>query len=285
MIELRQAKDEDIDKLKSLWQECFGDEMEYINLYFDNLYKNEYCYVAVQGQTICSMQMFLPATLKNKKGRNINGRYVYAVATNPDFRGKGIMRKLEEFAKEDVKSKGIEFLTLVPASQSLFNLYKEIGYKNYAYLENVTYDKLKFKQHTKKTDIEEISLNELNDLRAEFLKSFDEYIFINDVEYIKKELEFLKAILLKVTNEYGSGYVLCFKEEEKAYVKECSLNEKMLQSSLEDICKKLNCDKIILKLSQKNLKSINKTPYSMVKWLKCDEDSSLDSTYQNLMLD
>lgn len=284
MIEYKKAEQSDIEQLKNLWQECFGDKMDYINLYFDNMYKNEYCYIAKENDTVASMMMFLPATMVSFN-KSINGRYVYAVATKPEFRGKGIMRQLEKYATDDVKNMGIEFLTLVPASQSLFNLYKEIGYKTYAHLENESYTEQEFKQYTKETNITQIPLNELDNLRQEFLKSFDEYIYINDTEYIKQELSFLGALLYKVSNEYGNGYILCFKDNDKAYVKECSLSEKLLKSSLEDICKMLECKNIVLKLSQKTLKTINKTPYSMVKWLQHKESGFTENNYQNLMLD
>lgn len=284
MIEYKKAEQSDIEQLKNLWQECFGDKMDYINLYFDNMYKNEYCYIAKENDTVASMMMFLPATMVSFN-KSINGRYVYAVATKPEFRGKGIMRQLEKYATDDVKNKGIEFLTLVPASESLFNLYREIGYKTYAHLENQSYTDKEFKQYTKETNITQILLNELDNLRAEFLKSFDEYIYINDTEYIKQELSFLGALLYKVSNEYGNGYILCFKDDDKAYVKECSLSENLLKSSLEDICKMLECKNIVLKLSQKTLKTINKTPYSMVKWLQHKENGFTENSYQNLMLD
>lgn len=284
MIEYKKAEQSDIEQLKNLWQECFGDKMDYINLYFDNMYKNDYCYIAKENDIVASMMMFLPATMVSFN-KSINGRYVYAVATKPEFRGKGIMRQLEKYATDDVKNKGIEFLTLVPASESLFNLYREIGYKTYAYLENQSYTDKEFKQYTKETNITQIPLNELDNLRAEFLKSFDEYIYINDTEYIKQELSFLGALLYKVSNEYGNGYILCFKDKDKAYVKECSLSENLLKSSLEDICKMLECKNIVLKLSQKTLKTINKTPYSMVKWLQHKENGFTENSYQNLMLD
>lgn len=284
MIEYKKAEQSDIEQLKNLWQECFGDKMDYINLYFDNMYKNDYCYIAKEDDVVASMMMFLPATMVSFN-KSINGRYVYAVATKQEFRGKGIMRQLEKYATDDVKNNGIEFLTLVPASESLFNLYREIGYKTYAHLENQSYTDKEFKQYTKETNITQIPLNELDNLRAEFLKSFDEYIYINDNEYIKQELSFLGALLYKVSNEYGNGYILCFKDDDKAHVKECSLSENLLKSSLEDICKMLECKNIVLKLSQKTLKTINKTPYSMVKWLQHKENGFTENSYQNLMLD
>ena len=284
MIEYKKAEQSDIEQLKNLWQECFGDKMDYINLYFDNMYKNDYCYIAKEDDVVASMMMFLPATMVSFN-KSINGRYVYAVATKPEFRGKGIMRQLEKYATDDVKNMGIEFLTLVPASESLFNLYREIGYKTYAYLENQSYTDKEFKQYTKETNITQIPLNELDNLRAEFLKSFDQYIYINDTQYIEQELSFLGALLYKVSNEYGNGYILCFKDKDKAYVKECSLSENLLKSSLEDICKMLECKNIVLKLSQKTLKTINKTPYSMVKWLQHKENGFTENSYQNLMLD
>lgn len=282
-MEYRKSNACDIKGLKKLWQECFFDEMDYIDFYFDNMHNEDYCYVAVDGQKICSMQMFLPATMKRAKDL-INGRYVYAVATDKYFRKKSIMKNLHHFASEDVKQKGASFLNLVPATQSLFNLYSQIGYKPYVYLQSITLSKNEFDIESILTKVELIPTQNLNILRDEFLSQFEESVYINNKEYVTKELEYLKAKLYKVTNDYGTGYIICLENEQGVFIKECSLSEKMLRSSLKDICKTLKTEKILLKLSQKINKGINKMPYSMIKWLKKDEFCNLD-TYQNLMLD
>lgn len=283
MIEYKNAEKKYQTELKKMWQEIFEDKAEYINLFFDNMYKDEYCFIAIDNEKVVAMMYFLPATMV-RKHEKIEGRYVYAVATDKNYRGRGIMSALESYASNVVALKGVEFLTLVPATESLFSMYEKIGYKTYEY-----HKKLEFNPHeyTRSDNvlIEKISFDSLDNLRQNFLNRFEEYIYIDDNEYAKKELLFLGAKIYKIGDDKEIGYVICFVNDEKLQIKECALSERLLKKSIKNLSNITNCGNIEVKSSQNLFKGINKIPYSMVKWLKTCNESNTLSVYQNLMLD
>ena len=80
MEKLRQAERGDIPALKALWQLVFGDTDEFLDAFFELLFPD--CRVAVmeEGGRIAAAAYAIGLE---------NIRYIYAVATHPDYRGKG----------------------------------------------------------------------------------------------------------------------------------------------------------------------------------------------------
>lgn len=284
MIVYKNSDKKYIPQLKKMWQNIFLDEMDYINLFFDNMYKDEYAFIAVEDEKVLGMMFFLPATMV-KKDRKIKGRYVYAVATDENQRGRGIMTNLEQYAANIVKNDGVQFLTLVPASESLFNMYEKLGYKTYEYHKNFEY-KPKVICDDKDIKVEEVSIDSIYDLRQKYLDTFDEYIILDDYDYAKKELAFLGIRVFVAEHENEKRYILSFINDNTLTVKETSLSDELLKLSLCSLAKYTKCENFMLKLSQKSFKSINKTPYSMVKYIDNNlEKENIGNVFQNLMLD
>lgn len=114
-------------ELKTLWKTCFGDSDEFVNLFFQKIYKPENClYIAENGAIISAVYM-LPYTM-TWYGNVLPVGYIYAAATHPDYRNRGVMRKLLEQAFWKMKERG-DFLTvLIPAEPWLFGYYEKSGY-------------------------------------------------------------------------------------------------------------------------------------------------------------
>lgn len=103
----------DYEVIIRIWNSAFGDEREYILKFLEKF--SEFVYV-LDNDAIMTL---LPVTLNDK-----NGHYVYAVAVDKEKRGKGLGKKLIEFAKQIKK----DFLVLVPADEGLFEYYKKLGF-------------------------------------------------------------------------------------------------------------------------------------------------------------
>ena len=72
-------------ELKTLWKTCFGDSDEFVNLFFQKIYKPENClYIAENGAIISAVYM-LPYTM-TWYGNVLPVGYIYAAATHPDYR-------------------------------------------------------------------------------------------------------------------------------------------------------------------------------------------------------
>lgn len=117
-----------IPSLISLWNKVFGDDEEYIKLFFDKAYYDCECFAEIVDDKAVSAFYLLKCTIK-KDGRLYNGRYLYAAATLPEYRSKGLMSKLIKEALDYGKSKGLHFVALVPADDGLYDYYTRFGFK------------------------------------------------------------------------------------------------------------------------------------------------------------
>lgn len=109
--------------LIELWNQCFGDDRQYIELYLENRFETENMFVIYEDNRPVSMASLLPVKI-TINGNKENARYVYAVATLPAYRNKGYASKLIRHAAERVK----EPLILQPADRDLQEYYEKHGF-------------------------------------------------------------------------------------------------------------------------------------------------------------
>lgn len=123
---IRLAKSEDIYGLSKLLIEAFDLEYE-INDILDMIepFKNTFVY-EISGE-IVSTASAIPFVVGEKKGR-----YIYAVATDINYRGKGYAGEVLEYIKEYYKDT-TDVLLLRPAEESLFDFYRRKGFKEEVY--------------------------------------------------------------------------------------------------------------------------------------------------------
>lgn len=127
------AKREEIPQLRALWCLCFGDEPAVADYYFQTRFVPEETVVYREAGRVLSMSTMMEVSLKGEKGY-----YVYAVATDPAARGRGLMRRVDAFLQEEARRRGGVFTCLIPASPSLFTLYAAMGYETaFGYRETV----------------------------------------------------------------------------------------------------------------------------------------------------
>lgn len=111
------------EPLIELWNQCFGDDRQYIALYMENRFDTENMFVIYENGQPVSMASLLPVQV-TIHGKKENARYVYAVATLPAYRNKGYATKIIKHAAERVK----EPLILQPADRDLQEYYEKLGF-------------------------------------------------------------------------------------------------------------------------------------------------------------
>lgn len=129
---LIKSEDKYIPMLISLWSEVFGDSEDYIRLFFKKAYGDSECFAQVVDGRIVSAFYLLKCEIKFK-GKTYSGRYLYAAATLPDYRGGGIMSKLIREALSYAESENLDFIALVPADDGLYDYYGRFGFKEAMY--------------------------------------------------------------------------------------------------------------------------------------------------------
>ncbi len=138
-FEIRTAKPDDYEELKKLWALCFDDERDVIDNFFDKTVTHENVVATFEGDRAVNAMYLLESEIKIKNAK-YNALYIYAVCTRPSYRGKGIMREAFSFLESLVSSRNINYIFLVPASDSLFKMYEKLGFKTgFTYNEEVFY--------------------------------------------------------------------------------------------------------------------------------------------------
>lgn len=114
---------EQLDSLKALWQEAFGDDDAFLEHFYTYGFAPDRCRcLSVDGQIAAALYWF---------DCSYHGKplaYLYGVATAKAHRGKGLCRTLAENTHSHLKYLGYAGEILVPAEDGLFQMYKKMGY-------------------------------------------------------------------------------------------------------------------------------------------------------------
>lgn len=103
-----------------IWQTCFGDDEDFIQSFLDHHTADECMLLYFTDNKPVAMASFLPIRIHQAEN-TIEGRYVYAVATLPEYRGRGYAAEILKTAKEIWQ----EPLLLSPAEDSLYTYYQK----------------------------------------------------------------------------------------------------------------------------------------------------------------
>lgn len=110
-----------------LWKESFGDSDEFIELFFNRVYKEENTFIIKNNNHIISSLQIIPYEMIYYNTKFTVG-YICGVCTSPSERGKGWMKLLMREAIDEMYRREYVLTILIPASKWLFNYYKAFGY-------------------------------------------------------------------------------------------------------------------------------------------------------------
>ena len=153
---LIESKEKYIPSLLDLWKKVFGDSEEYIRLFFDKAYYDSECFAVIEEDKVVSAFYLLKCSIKFN-GEVYHGRYLYAAATLPDYRGKGLMSELINEALKYGESHNFDFIALVPADDGLYDYYSRFGFVEsmYKYKYAIRKDTATMRAYREITDSEE----------------------------------------------------------------------------------------------------------------------------------
>ena len=119
-MSIDRARQEQLPRLTSLWQEAFGDSPEFIHGFFRTGFAPERSAVAEGG---AGALYWFDCLWKGKKIA-----YIYAVATEKASRGRGICAGLMVDTHKTLKEQGYHGAILVPGDAGLARMYGKMGY-------------------------------------------------------------------------------------------------------------------------------------------------------------
>lgn len=162
---------QDGEQIKEIWQTCFGDEEEYIQFYLAHRMNRENMLVIYEDGKIVSMASFLPIQYLCR-GKYLDARFVYAVATLPEYRRRGYAAQILRFAAQ----KYDEPLILAPAEESLMQYYEKLGFTR-AFPET---------RHTLQSDLKALEVKEEEPFLYMEEITAEEYMQIRDAKCAKE---------------------------------------------------------------------------------------------------
>ena len=112
-----------IPGLRTLWKKAFGDTDAFLDVFFSTGYAPERCRCITDQRTPLAALYWLDMVCDDRKFA-----YIYAVATDPDHRGKGLCRCLMEDTARVLKEAGYQGAMLVPQDEGLRTMYGKMGY-------------------------------------------------------------------------------------------------------------------------------------------------------------
>lgn len=129
MITVRPDLPEDIPAQRELWKLAFGDSDQYIDNFYNTYYRPERVVVLEEDGAVRSMTAWFDTTFVVPGQGEYRAAYLYAVATHPRCRGRGLAGKLLAGADGYFRSLGIPAVTTVPAEPSLHDFFGANGFR------------------------------------------------------------------------------------------------------------------------------------------------------------
>lgn len=130
MIHMRPSVESDVPRQRELWTLAFGDGGDYVDNFYHNYYRPERVVVLEEDGVVQSMTAWFDTDLVMPDGERWKAGYLYAVATHPGARGKGLAGALLKYAdgylKEEHRCRAV---TTVPAQPSLHNFFGANGFR------------------------------------------------------------------------------------------------------------------------------------------------------------
>lgn len=122
-MNIRMPTDAHIPGLRKLWKAAFGDTDEFLDVFYSTAYAPDRCRCIEEDGEIVSVLYWFDCQLDGAKLA-----YVYAVATDPACRGRGLCRRLMEDTARHLKELGCQGIVLVPQEPDLIRMYASMGY-------------------------------------------------------------------------------------------------------------------------------------------------------------
>ena len=114
-----------LPQLRKLWQDAFGDTDAFLDSFYCTAYSPDRCLCILDGEYAAAALYWIDCTVRQQKLA-----YIYAVVTDPDYRGRGLCRRLMENTHDLLRSRGYAGAVLVPQKESLRQMYASMGYEN-----------------------------------------------------------------------------------------------------------------------------------------------------------
>ena len=127
---IERAAREQVPELRALWHSVFGDGEAFLDRFFARVFVPDNTLVWTEDGRVVSALYILPYLIPHGE-ENLRAAYLYALATEPAWRGRKIMSRLIEASFDLCAARGYALSMLVPAKDSLFGFYRSFGFEEF----------------------------------------------------------------------------------------------------------------------------------------------------------
>lgn len=276
-MEIRLSSPKYKEKMYSLWQSCFGDDGETIDMFFKNSFSYENAVICTDKAEVVSQLFLLPEKLSLGE-KEYFAYYIYAAATAESYRKQGIMGSLLEFTSALAADRKADYLFLVPATEKLFDYYEKFGFYKALYAEKTVFklaggEPLDIKS-TEPSDIKKAALK-----REKLLKG------VNRVVWRENEIKLFSDFLGddgKIV--FGDDFYVSYSPAENGVFVTELLCEGTYENAL-DVLKKTGENTFFVSVPEEKaaeLKNCKRTAVGMIKNIKGEKIN--DSVYTGITL-
>ena len=113
----------DQESLRKLWKAAFGDSDDFLDMFYARGFAPHRCRCVFDGNRVAAVLYWFDCLCQGRKLA-----YIYAVATDPAYRNRGLCRLLMEDTARHLKSLGYAGALLLPQDPGLRRMYEKMGY-------------------------------------------------------------------------------------------------------------------------------------------------------------
>ena len=168
-----------------LWRNCFGDTKAYSDFYFAWKVPCNRILTIYKGQQISAMLHLNPYTLM-VAGKKVESYYIVGVATRPEDRRQGLMKRLLERALSLMNLEKVPFTYLMPAAEAIY----------YPFDFRIVYEQEAWKRYILAAmDMQKENLSADCEITTLWMNTEDD-------DYVKKLADFTNSLLAEQTTIY-----------------------------------------------------------------------------------
>lgn len=130
---ISEPKPSHMPQLRGLWKAAFGDTDDFLDMFYTRAYAPQRCRCVLDGDRLAAVLYWFDCSFGSEKLA-----YIYAVATDPAYRNRGMCRLLMEDAHAHLKALGYTGALLLPQEPGLRQMYGKMGYRPCTRVSSVT---------------------------------------------------------------------------------------------------------------------------------------------------
>ena len=169
----------DLLKIRAIWDEMFPAEKEYQDFIFSEIIPlcTNYIIKECSGAVVSVISLMPMNFVNDIEMLQLNGWYMFGVATKSGFEGKGYASSLISHAISELQRNGYDFIFERPANQELINFYLKFGFTKLIKKQRYSLQHIQTLKitpyNTPQRDIETISDQILTEIRDDFKTRFE----------------------------------------------------------------------------------------------------------------